>query len=71
MIIKIKGREKRGGKIGEMVGDQSANQTAKPLKKGKKSPVLEQYNCSLSCSDVTPLTSSLVCVCLLGRSGAL
>jgi hypothetical protein len=29
--------------MGERVGDQTANQTAKPLKKGKrKSPVLEQ-----------------------------
>jgi hypothetical protein len=31
--------------MGEMVGDQTANQAAKPLKKGekeKKSPVLEQ-----------------------------
>jgi hypothetical protein len=29
--------------MGEMVGDQTANQTAKPLKMGeKKSPVLEQ-----------------------------
>jgi hypothetical protein len=29
--------------MGEMVGDQTANQAANPLKKGKKkSPVLEQ-----------------------------
>jgi hypothetical protein len=31
--------------MGEMVGDQTSNQTTKPLKKGKKekkSPVLEQ-----------------------------
>jgi hypothetical protein len=29
--------------MGEMVSDQTANRTAKPLKKGeKKSPVLEQ-----------------------------
>jgi hypothetical protein len=30
--------------MGEMVGDQTANQTSKPLKKGKKkkSPILEQ-----------------------------
>jgi hypothetical protein len=36
-------------------------------RRGKKSPVLEQYNCSLSCSDVTPWASRPVCVCLLGR----
>jgi hypothetical protein len=54
------------------VSDQTANQTAKPLKKGeKKSPVLEQWNYSLSCSDVTPFTSSPVCLCLLGRFGGL
>jgi hypothetical protein len=31
-------------KMGEMVGDQTVNQAAKPLKKGEKnkSPVLEQ-----------------------------
>jgi hypothetical protein len=58
--------------MGEMVGDQIANQTAKPLKKGKKkSPVLQLYNCSLSCSDVTPLASIPVCLCLLGRFVAL
>jgi hypothetical protein len=34
--------ERREKKMGEMVGDQTANQTAKLLKKGKKSPVLEQ-----------------------------
>jgi hypothetical protein len=56
-----------------MVGDQIANQAAKPLKKGKKkkkSPVLEEYNCSLSCSYVPPLAYSPVCVCLLGEFGA-
>jgi hypothetical protein len=37
-------REKRGKKVEDMVDDQTANQAAKPLKKGgkKKSPVLEQ-----------------------------
>jgi hypothetical protein len=58
------------GEIGE--GDQTANQTSKPLKKEKKkSLILEEYNCSLICSDVTLLASSPVCLCLLGRFGAL
>jgi hypothetical protein len=47
---KIKGREKRGKgkrekkkKMGEMVGDQTTNQAANPLRRGKKNPpVLEQ-----------------------------
>jgi hypothetical protein len=49
-----------------MVGNQIANQAAKPLKKGeknktkqKKTPVLEQQNWRLSCS-VTSLVSSPV-----------
>jgi hypothetical protein len=36
-------REERKKKLGEMLVDQTANQTAKPLRKGqKKSPVLKQ-----------------------------
>jgi hypothetical protein len=58
--------------MGEIVGNQTASQAAKSLKKGEKiSPVLEQLNCSLSCADVTPLASSPVCVCLLDKFGAL
>jgi hypothetical protein len=49
-----------------MVDDQRANQTAKPLKEGKKrkkkSRVQEQWNFSLSSSAVTPLASRPVCV---------
>jgi hypothetical protein len=46
-----------------MVDDQRANQTAKPLKEGKKkSPVQEQWNFSLNSSAVTPLASRPVCV---------
>jgi hypothetical protein len=54
-----------------MLDDQTANKTVKPLMKGKKkSLVQEQCNYSLSCSCVTPLASCLVCLCLLGRFGA-
>jgi hypothetical protein len=54
-----------------MVGDQTTNQAANSLKKGKKnSPVLEQQNCSPSSCAATPLGSKPVCVCLLGRLGA-
>jgi hypothetical protein len=53
--------------MGEMVGDQTANQAANPLKKGKKekkkSPLLEQENCSLSCSDVNSFSiQTYLCV---------
>jgi hypothetical protein len=40
-------------------------------KKENQSLVQEQYNYSLSCSGVTPLVSSPVCLCVLGRFGVL
>jgi hypothetical protein len=45
---------------------------AKSLKEGKKkSLVQEQWNFRLSSSGVTPLASRPICLCLLGRFGAL
>jgi hypothetical protein len=56
--------------MGEMVGDQTANQAAKPLKEEEKIKRKKNHQFwnskiagSLSCS-VTPLASSLVCVSL-------
>jgi hypothetical protein len=39
--------------------------------KKRKSPVQEQFYFSFSSSDVTPLACRPVCLCLLGRFGAL
>jgi hypothetical protein len=67
-------RENQGKLQGEMVHDQTANQTAKLLMEGqkkKKSLGQAQWNFSLSCSVVTPLASRPVCLCLLGRFRAL
>jgi hypothetical protein len=72
---KDKRRREERKKMRETVSDQIADQAAKPLKKGekkkKKSPVLQQWNCSLSLSYITSLASRPVCVCLLGSFGAL
>jgi hypothetical protein len=64
---KIENQEKQQG---EIVGDQRANQTAKPLKEAKKinnndlkkSAPQDQRNFCFSSSAVTPLGSRLVCV---------
>jgi hypothetical protein len=57
-----------------MVGDQTANQAAKPLKREKTTTTKITSSGTvelLCCSDVTPLASSPVCLCFLGRFGAL
>jgi hypothetical protein len=63
---KTKKSKYQGKHQGEMVDNQRANQTAKPLKEGKqtnkKSLVQEQWNFSLSSSAITPLASRPVCV---------
>jgi hypothetical protein len=58
---------------GEMMDDQTANHAAKPLKTGKEKKNHQFWNSriSLSCPGVTPLASSIVCLCLLDRFGAL
>jgi hypothetical protein len=54
------------------MGDQTANQTAKCLKKCKKRKKNHQFwNSRINCSDVSPLASSPVCLCLLGGFEAL
>jgi hypothetical protein len=54
-----------------MVGDQTANQAANPLKKETKKKKNHQFWNSRIAILVVPLASRPVCVCLLGRFGAL
>jgi hypothetical protein len=59
--------------MGEMVGDQTANQAAKSLKKGEKEKKNQHFWNSRIAGLVviTSLVSSPVCGCLLGMLGAL
>jgi hypothetical protein len=60
--------------MGEMVGDQTANQAAKPLKKGEKEKKKNHqfWNSRIAGLVVfISLVSIPVCVCLLGVLGAL
>jgi hypothetical protein len=60
--------------MGEMMGDQSANQAAKPLKKREKEKkkIHQFWNRRIAGLIVfTSLVSSPVCVCLSGMLGAL
>jgi hypothetical protein len=57
-----------------MVGDQTANQAAKPLKKGEKKKKKNHQFWNSRIADLVVFISSvcsLVCVCLLGTDGAL
>jgi hypothetical protein len=64
---------KKREKKGKMVGDQTANQAAKPLMKGEKEKKKNHqfWNGRIAVSYVNSLVSSPVCVCLLGMLGAL
>jgi hypothetical protein len=57
--------------MGDMVGDQTANQAGKPLKRGEKKS--HQFWNSMIAGLVvfSSLVSSPVCECLLGMLGAL
>jgi hypothetical protein len=56
--------------MGEMVGDQIANQAAKPLKKGEKNH--QFWNSRIAgLVGFSSLVSSPVCECLSGMLGAL
>jgi hypothetical protein len=59
--------------MGEMVGDQSGNQAAKPFKKGEKEKKNHQFCNSRIAGLVvfSSLVSSPVFVCLLGTLGTL
>jgi hypothetical protein len=59
--------------MGEMVGDQTANQAAKPFKKGEKEKKYHQFwNSRIACLVAfNSLVSSPVCECLLGTLGSL
>jgi hypothetical protein len=77
MEKKEKEREKKKKKSGEsrkqqveMVDDQTANKTAKVLKKGKENHQFRNSRITLLVVLVLPLASSLVCMCLPGRFGA-
>jgi hypothetical protein len=61
-----KKKERKEKKMGEMVGDQTVNQTSKPLKKGEKKNH-QFWNSRIAGLVVfSSLVSSSVCVCLLG-----
>jgi hypothetical protein len=58
--------------MGEMVGDQTANQAAKPLKKGEKQKQKQFWNSRIAgLVAFSSLVSSPVCECLLGTLGTL
>jgi hypothetical protein len=57
--------------MGEMVGDQRANQAGKPLKKGEKKKNHQFWNSRIAGLVVFTLVSSPVCEYLLGTLGAL
>jgi hypothetical protein len=57
--------------MGEMVGDQTTNQAAKPLKKGGKKNHQFWNSKIVGLVVFTSLASTPVCVCLLGMLGAL
>jgi hypothetical protein len=57
--------------MGEMVGEQTTNQAAKPLKKGGKKNHQFWNSKIVGLVVFTSLASTPVCVCLLGMLGAL
>jgi hypothetical protein len=65
-------RKKKERKMGEMVGDQTANQAAKPLKRAKKKKNHQFWNSRIAGLNVfASLVSRPVCVCPFGMLGVL